>query len=251
MSCIDHIETLLGPSASVDMREQIAADTKKTRRRQGVVHANILEKVFDGFVTSSGDNPFMLRVALIRFARLHTLIERGIPILEDKMSSEGVGSIDAARRRLCSLVAFQWPSALAPHLEVLLREYHRHGYLDLADMEIPNTAGFNPASYLEVAMMGSNGLAVSTLLELGASRECVPAKEFAMGRGGERFSVAAGDFRAFIDLLYGSPTHSVRIAIDEGVRRRMAIDMSAVIEHVTPTHDRPAHAGASPRRARL
>jgi|LNFM01.1.fsa_nt_gb hypothetical protein len=250
MNHIANIETLLGPSASADMREQIAADAKKTRRRQGVVHANILEKVFDGFVTSPGFNPYLLNAALIRFARLHTLIERGIPILEDKMSSEGVGSIDVVRRRLCGLVAFQWPTALAPHLDVLLQAYHRHGYLDLSDLEIPNTAGFNPASYLEVAMMGSNGLAVTTLLELGASRECVPAKEFAMGRGGERFSVAAGDFSAFIDLLYGSPTHSVRIAIDEGVRRRLAIDMAEVISTHSPLA--PIDAAPSSRRgARL
>ena len=70
-----------------------------------------------------------------------------------------------------------------------------------------------------------------------------------MGRGGERFSVAAGDFSAFIDLLYGSPTHSVRIAIDEGVRRRMALDMAEVIEtQSSQTTDAPNHGR---RRVRL
>lgn len=222
MSPIQNIESILGPVASAEMHELIEADAEKLLKRQGALHSQLLGQFFAGFYVAPADK-HLRKVALFQIARLHALIERGVPIVENRIDCDTLDPQEIVRERLGGFINFNWPEELAPLMEVTLREYHRHGYLDLADMEIPNSAGTGPASYLELAITGSNPYAVTALLEMGALRERVPARD-------HQSDWAAGDFDAFIDAICGRSQHPVRAAIDEGVRRRLAIDMAAAIE---------------------
>jgi hypothetical protein len=243
MTPIQNIESILGPVASAEMHELIEADAEKPLQRQGALHSQLLGQFFAGFYVTPADK-HLRKVALFQIARLHALIDRGVPIVENRIECDTLDPQEIVRERLGGFINFNWPEELAPHMEVTLREYHRHGYLDLADMDIPNSAGTGPASYLELAITGSNPYAVTALLEMGALRERVPAHD-------HENSWNAGDFDAFIDALHGRLQHPVRAAIDEGVRRRLAIDMTAAIEdrrEIEPLARPGAHVQ---RRARL
>ena len=230
MSPIQNIESILGPVASAELHELIEADAEKPLQRQGALHSQLLGQFFAGFYVTPADK-HLRKVALFQIARLHTFIERGVPIVENRIECDTLDPQEIVRERLGGFIGFKWPVEMAPHMEVLLREYHRAGYLDLSEMVIPTNGRTNPASYLELAITESNTHAACALLELGASREQVPAKEYVIDHGGV-VAVPAGEFETLVDALYGTLSSPMRIAIDEGVRRRLAIDMAAAIEEM-------------------
>jgi len=229
MSPIQNIESIMGPVASAEMREFIEADAEKPLQRQGALHSQLLGQFFAGFYVTPADKR-LRNAALTQIARLHALIDRGAPILENRIECETLDPLEIVRERLGGFIGFMWPAEFAPLMDVLLREYHRNGYLDLTDMEIPHPTGMNPVTHLELAILKSNLNAATTLIELGAARESVPARDFKIARLGQQITVVAGDFDALVDILYSTSTLQMRAAIDEGVRRRLAIDMTAAIE---------------------